>query len=75
MNDLADPVARRQRIGHRLRWWRRQRHMSQAELARCVGVTQASLSHYEAGKRDPSLGIFMAIVMALEIDPDDILRP
>jgi transcriptional regulator with XRE-family HTH domain len=75
MNELANPVRRRRRIGQRLRWWRRQRRLSQAELARRIGVTQSSLSHYESGKRDPALGVFIALVTALEVDPAEILKP
>ncbi len=75
MNELANPVTRRRRIGHRLRWWRQRRHLSQAELARRIGVTQSTLSHYESGKRDPTLGIFIALVEELEVDPREIMKP
>jgi transcriptional regulator with XRE-family HTH domain len=68
-------MARRRRIGGRLRWWRQRRHLSQAELARRVGVTQSTLSHYESGKRDPTLGIFLTLIEALDVEPAVILRP
>jgi transcriptional regulator with XRE-family HTH domain len=71
---LADPVARRVLIGRRIRWWRQQRQLSQAELARRVGVTQSTLSHYESGKRDPTLGIFCALIAALDVEPAQILK-
>lgn len=34
---------------------RKQKHLSQAELAKKVGVTQVSISKYESGDRCPDL--------------------
>lgn len=60
-------------IGRRLREWRLRRELSQAEVARVAGITQASLSNYETGKRDMPLSTFLGIVSALDISAGDLL--
>jgi len=46
--------------------------MTQAELANAVGVTQATLSHYETGKRDISVAILLRIADVLEVTVLDL---
>ncbi|MDA0365823.1 MAG: helix-turn-helix transcriptional regulator [Chloroflexi bacterium] len=75
MRDHTNPLTQQRRIGGRLRWWRKQRCLSQAELARRVGVTQSTLSHYEYGEREPKLTIFLALLEALDVEMATILGP
>ncbi|MDP6607414.1 MAG: helix-turn-helix transcriptional regulator [Dehalococcoidia bacterium] len=60
-------------VGHRLREWRLRRELSQVEVARVAGITQASLSNYETGKRDMSLLTFLGVVNALDVSAGDLL--
>lgn len=60
-------------VGHRLREWRLKRELSQAEVARVVGITQTSLSNYETGKRDMPLSTFLGVVHALDVSAGDLL--
>jgi transcriptional regulator with XRE-family HTH domain len=46
--------------------------MTQAELAEAVGVTQATLSHYETGKRDVSVATLLRIAEALDVSIQDL---
>src|SRR3546814_5900927 len=46
---------------------RQQRNMTQAELARRVGVRQATISDVENGKADIRVGTLFAILNALDI--------
>ncbi len=57
---------RRRETGERLRYWRMRRQCSQAEVARAAGITQASLSNYETGKRELPMSTALAIVSALD---------
>ena len=47
--------------------------MSQAEVARLAGITQASLSNYENGKRDLPLATLLAVSQALNVSLGDLL--
>ena len=64
----------RRAIGERLREWRLRREMSQAEVARIAGITQASLSNYETGKRDLPLSTFLGVARALGVGLGDLLE-
>lgn len=72
-----DSVARsaiRKNLGVRIREWRLQREMSQADVARRAGITQASLSNYETGKRDMPLSTFLGVASALNVSLGDLLE-
>ncbi len=64
---------RRKQTGERLRYWRTRRQSSQAEIARAAGITQASLSNYETGKRELPLGTALGVASALDITLGDVL--
>jgi transcriptional regulator with XRE-family HTH domain len=66
--------SRRAAVGERLREWRLRRELSQTEVARVAGVTQASLSNYETGKRDMPLSTFLGVVGALDVSVGDLLE-
>ncbi|RTL03795.1 XRE family transcriptional regulator [Candidatus Dependentiae bacterium] len=57
-------------FAHHLKTLREQRGMSQIELAQKAKVPASSISHFEAGKREPSLQNFFAICDALNTTAD-----
>lgn len=65
--------AMRSEVGQRIRDWRQRREMSQAEVARVAGITQASLSNYENGKRDLPLSTLLGVSAALNVSLGDLL--
>ena len=71
MNDEA--IERRREIGRRIREWRQRRGLSQVAVARVAGITQASLSNYETGKRDLPLSTFLGLLVALDIGVSELL--
>ncbi|MSQ30975.1 MAG: XRE family transcriptional regulator [Dehalococcoidia bacterium] len=60
-------------VGQRLREWRLRRELSQAEVAHLAGITQASLSNYENGKRDLPLTTLLGVAGALNVSVGDLL--
>ncbi|MDA0302692.1 MAG: helix-turn-helix transcriptional regulator [Chloroflexi bacterium] len=60
-------------VGLRIREWRLRRELSQAEVARLAGITQASLSNYENGKRDLPLSTLLGVARALNVSVGDLL--
>ena len=66
-------ISTRSDVGHRIRAWRLRRELSQAEVARAAGITQASLSNYENGKRDLPLTTLLAVAQALNVSLGDLL--
>ncbi len=52
---------------------RRTRGLSQGELARMLGVTPASVSYFESGKRVPSIPTFIKIKYALNLSTKECL--
>lgn len=65
--------ATRVEVGQRVRQWRLRREMSQADVARLTGITQASLSNYENGKRDMPLSTLLGVAGALNVSLGDLL--
>lgn len=75
MTTTTDGTRREMRsdIGQRIREWRLRREMSQADVARHAGITQASLSNYENGKRDMPLSTLIGVAGALNVSLGDLL--
>lgn len=48
-------------------------HIDQRELARRVGITEASLSRYMKGQRKPTYNIIVKIAQALECRPGELI--
>jgi transcriptional regulator with XRE-family HTH domain len=66
------------RFGHDLRRLRRQRKLSQADLARLVNPTadrlsRSSIANIETGKQRVALHLFLELARALKVDPQDLL--
>lgn len=55
--------------------WRTQRRMSQEVLAKACGLRNTHISHFECGRRSPSLKNFAKLCNALNIDPQNLLCP
>ena len=63
---------RKLRMKQRSRHSTRQHHMSQVEVAAHVGVTQSSLSHYEAGVREVPLAVALRLGALYGVEVTDI---
>ena len=61
-------------VGQQVRRWRVRRHLSQEGLARAVGVHQASISNYEAGRRDLPVSTMIRIADVLQVDLNELLN-
>jgi transcriptional regulator with XRE-family HTH domain len=77
--DFSDGVLRLQderalgRLGQGLERVRRERNLSQGDLARLAGVTQSAISQAEAGRRGLSLETVMLLSERLGMGVDDLL--
>jgi transcriptional regulator with XRE-family HTH domain len=71
--DDARPETAREVIGRQVRMWRLRRHVSQAGLAQAAGINQASISNYEAGKRELRVSTLIRIADALNVRIDELL--
>jgi len=49
--------------------------MTQEEAAKKLGVTTASLSHWERGRREPKTTTFLRMCELYGVNPSDILMP
>ena len=59
-----------------LRCFRKQKKVTQEELARKVGVSQAYICALESGKREnPSIYILVRIAKVLDITIEDLIGP
>lgn len=55
--------------------WREKRDgMNQDQLANRVGTTKSSISRWETGERDITLGALAAIAEALDVEVEDLYR-
>lgn len=62
-------------IGQRIRFLRGERGMSQAELARLIGITPQSLGGIELGKsKSPSAVTLLRLAAALDANPEWIIH-
>lgn len=60
-------VEEQETVGHVLGQFRRQRNLSQEELARRLGVSRAFISQVEAGKKNISRAKLPRLALALEL--------
>lgn len=65
MNDLArDP----KQIGNGIRRARKERSLSQKQLADLAGLRQATISHLEAGNPSARIETLLAVIAALDLE-------
>ncbi len=69
----TDIVARIINGENALQVWRKYRGLTQAELSARAGLSGATISHLETGKRDTSSKNWRALAEALSVDVDDIM--
>ena len=62
-----------QDMGRRIRTVRRQRGLTQEELAEQVGISASFLGHLERGTRVASLETLVALCNTLKVNPDYLL--
>jgi DNA-binding XRE family transcriptional regulator len=56
-----------------LAFWRKKRGLTQAALAKEVGVTQAYLSEIENGKKEARIGVLKDLAAALKVTVDELV--
>jgi len=61
-------------IGRRIRAERKKQNISQDKLAEMAGCGTTHISHIETGNTKASMRIFIAIVNALNLSADELLR-
>jgi transcriptional regulator with XRE-family HTH domain len=64
----------RARVGLNVQQARRERGLSQEELADRAGVHQTYLSGVERGRRNPTMTVLQKIAQALGLDIEDLVR-
>ncbi|MCF7839119.1 MAG: helix-turn-helix domain-containing protein [Candidatus Marinimicrobia bacterium] len=74
MNTACDRPAPNE-TGERIRTLRRRRHLTQAELARRVGIRAGPMNNIEQGRNLPSLPVACAIAQVLDCALDDLFAP
>ena len=57
----------------RLRESRLRRRLDQSELARLAGIAVTSISHFESGRRSPSVGNLVKLADVLRVSVDYLL--
>lgn len=60
-------------LGDRLRQFRKERNLTQKQLASLIGVKNSVISFYEVGERMPSLEVVVRLSRALHISTDTLL--
>ena len=68
------PMDVRKRVGLNVQRLRRERGLSQEELAARAAVHQTYLSGVEGGKRNPTVVVLDRIARALAVDVEDLVR-
>ncbi len=62
-----------QRIGEKIRAIRKEKDMSQADLAKKIGKLQSQVSEWETGFAEPQVDTLLAIATALKVDVGQLL--
>lgn len=62
-----------ERMGERIKELRQQEHLTQAQLAERLGVTQDSISLWETGKRIPDTQYLPALCRIFQVSADYLL--
>jgi transcriptional regulator with XRE-family HTH domain len=66
-------MATAQRIGEKIREFRKAKGWSQAELAKKIGRLQSQVSEWETGFAEPQVATLLAIATALKVDVGQLL--
>lgn len=60
-------------LGQKVRLLRKQKNMTQEQLAECVGISASFLGHIERGTRVASLETLVALCQTLQVSPEYLL--
>ena len=63
-----------EKIGMRVRLFRRRKGLSQEQLAELVDISVPHMSHIETGNTKLSLPVFVALAEALDVRADELLH-
>ena len=61
------------KVGARIQMIRKEKDLSQEQLAMLIGVSKGHLGHVEAGSKNPSAEMLINIAAALEVPVDTLL--
>ncbi|MBR5521706.1 MAG: helix-turn-helix transcriptional regulator [Oscillospiraceae bacterium] len=61
-------------IGQRIRKHRKQKGLSQEQLAEAVNISVTHMSHIETGNTKLSLPVLVAVAVVLQVTTDDLLH-
>lgn len=63
-----------QALGKRIALFRKERDLTQQQLAELLGISQQTLAHYEVGRLRVSVAMLPMLASALSITIDDLLN-
>ena len=69
-----DESAKMKAVGKRIREIRKNKRLTQADLAQLAGMAPSNISEIETGKTSIKLMTFYRLVEVLQVSADDILR-
>lgn len=64
---------RRRHVGERIKARRKQIGLTQAAVAKKLGIASQSVTNYESGKSDPSIRNLIALATVLDVSTDYLL--
>lgn len=73
MKNAKKEVVNKKNVAKNIKALRRQRGLTQAEVAEKTGVTTAHISHIEIGKGTISLPLLIEMCKVMRVTPNDIL--
>ena len=62
-------------VENRIRAWRKERGLSQEELARLCGVSRQTINAIENNKYDPTLSLAFHLARELDTTVDELFTP
>ena len=63
----------KENIFWRLQFYRRDKHMTQSQLAKKIGVERYSIADWEQGRSEPSISNLIALLKILDVSFEDLL--
>ena len=73
--DASEQNVRMQQFGNNLRRRAKELGLTDAEVARRVGISERRYGFYVTGDREPDLATLLRIADILQVDADRLLRP
>jgi putative transcriptional regulator len=70
---MTDDKASIERTAHRLRKARRDKGLTQAEVAKKAGISETYYIQIEGAKKNPTVTVFNKVISAIGVSPEDIL--